>query len=165
MARRRKYDPLYEYLNAQSDTGLIELSFAEIEEILGQKLPASAQSTRAWWANAKTTQGEAWQRADWLVDDVDFEKAVVVFRPSRITYRVTPVRKSAGWSGEQVRALREFAGWSQQELANRLAVRQQTISDWEVGNHLARRSMNRLFQMIAEEVGYPYQTRSTDKEN
>lgn len=157
MARRRKYDPLFEYLQAQPDTGLLELSFAEVEEILGRRLPSSALTTRAWWANSPTTQGAVWQKAGWLVDDVDFENKVVVFRPGRITYRVTPVRKPVGWTGDQVKALREFAGWSQQELADRLSVRQQTISDWEVGNHTARRSMSKLLQMIAEEVGYLYQ--------
>jgi DNA-binding XRE family transcriptional regulator len=162
MARKRKYEPLFEYLKQQPDTGLIELTFAEVEQILGRKLPGSALVTRAWWANSPTTQGVAWLEADWLVDDVDFENQAVVFRPGRITYRVTPVRKSAGWTGEQVKSLREFAGWSQQELADRLAVRQQTISDWEVGHHIARRSMNKLLQMVAEEVGYPYEVGASD---
>jgi DNA-binding XRE family transcriptional regulator len=164
MSRKRKYDPLFEYLKEQPDSGLLELSFAEIEQILGEELPASAKVTRAWWANSKSTQSKAWQEAGWLVDNVDFENGLVVFRPSRITYRISPIRKSAGWSGEQVKALREFAGWSQQELADRLAVRQQTISDWEVGNHMARRSMSKLLQIIAEEVGYPYQTGTPNKE-
>ena len=152
-----KYFPLFEYLRRQSDSGLLELSFAEIETILADSLPASAKATRAWWANSKTIQGQAWQNAGWLVDDVDFENGYVAFRPERITYRVSPIRKSTGWSGEQIKALREHAGWSQQEMADKLAVRQQTISDWEVGHHAARRSMSKLLQMIAEEVGYTYQ--------
>jgi DNA-binding XRE family transcriptional regulator len=123
-------------------------------------LPASASTTRAWWANSQTTQGLAWREADWLVDYPDFENESVIFRPARITYRVTPIRKSVGWSGEQVKGLRDHAGWSQQELANRLAVRQQTISDWEVGNHTARRSTSKLLQMLAEEVGFTYETES-----
>jgi DNA-binding XRE family transcriptional regulator len=165
MSRRPKYEPLFEYLTQQPDTNLLELSFAEIEEILGSALPASAKATRAWWANSQTTQGKAWQEAGWVIDDVDFDNGLVVFRPSRISYRVTPVRKSAGWTGEQVKALRDYAGWTQQELADRMAVRQQTISDWEVGHHVARRSMSKLLQMIAEEVGYPYQTNSSDQED
>jgi DNA-binding transcriptional regulator YiaG len=92
---------------------------------------------------------------------VDFKERLVVFRPTRITYRITPIRKSQGWTGEQIKGLREFGGWSQQELADRLQVRQQTISDWEVGHHAARRSMSRLLQMIAEEVGFPYKTDTT----
>lgn len=156
MPPNSKYYPLFKYLKAQPDTGLLELSFAEIEEILGKKLPPSALVTRAWWANSQTAQGRSWQEARWLVDDVDFKDKFVVFRPARITYRVSPVRKSVGWTGQQIKALREFAGWSQQELADRLAVRQQTVSDWEVGHHSARRSMSKLFQMVAEEVGFPY---------
>jgi DNA-binding XRE family transcriptional regulator len=163
MLPRSKYYPLFEYMQKQPDSVPLELSFAEIEAILGRTLPATALATRAWWANSQTAHGRAWQEAGWLVDDVDFKERLVVFRPVRITYRVTPIRKSQGWSGEQIKGLREFAGWSQQELANRLQVRQQTISDWEVGHHTARRSMNRLLQMIAEEVGFPYQTDSAEE--
>ncbi len=158
MSPKSKYYPLYEYLKQQPDSGLLELGFDEVEEIIGKKLPASALITRAWWANSQTIQGLSWQDARWLVDDVDFKNQAVIFRPDRITYRVSPIRKSVGWSGEQVKALREFAGWSQQELARKLEVRQQTISDWEVGNHTSRRSMSKLLQMVAKEVGFPYET-------
>jgi DNA-binding XRE family transcriptional regulator len=156
MSPKSKYYPLFKYLNRQPDTDPIELSFAEIEKILGKPLPPTAQATRAWWANSNTPHGRAWQEADWVVDSVDFENRQVVFRPARITYRITPIRKSKSWTGEQVKALREFAGWSQQELADRLAVRQQTVSDWEVGNHTARRSMGKLLEMIAREIGFRY---------
>ena len=128
MSPKSKYYPLFKYLSQQPDTGLRELSFAEIEAILGKALPNSALTTRAWWANSQSAHAQAWQEANWLVDDVDFKEKVVVFRPARITYRLTPIRKSQSWTGEQVKALREFAGWSQQELARRLAVRQQTIT-------------------------------------
>lgn len=164
MTPKSKYYPLFEYLQQQSDSVPLELSFAEIEDLLGQALPPTALVSRAWWANSQTAQGRAWLDARWLVDDVDFEEKIVAFRPKRITYRLKPIRKPQGWTGEQIKALREFAGWSQQELADRLQVRQQTISDWEVGNHIARRSTNKLLQMIAEEVGYPYDTTSK-KEN
>jgi DNA-binding XRE family transcriptional regulator len=164
MQRRSKYNSLFEYLKTQPDDLLLELSFEEVEAILGEALPSTALATRAWWANSPTTQGKAWQEAGWLIDDVNFEEKLVVFRPKRITYRVTPVRKSVGWAGDQIKALREFAGWSQQELADRLAVRQQTVSDWEVGNHAARRSTSKLLQMIAEEVGFPYQTEAPDED-
>lgn len=165
MSPKSKYYPLFEYLQQQPDSELLELSFAEVEAILGQPLPSSAHTTRAWWANSQTAQARSWQQAKWLVDDVDFEEKYVVFRPARITYRVTPVRKSQGWTGEQVKALREFAGWTQQELANRLSVRQQTVSDWELGIHTSHRSMGKLLQMIAEDIGYPYKTDSAQNED
>lgn len=165
MQRRSKYYPLFQYLKKQPTTLLLELSFGEIKEILGEALPATALATRAWWANSPTTQGKAWQEAGWLIDDVNFEDKVVVFRHESITYRVTPVRKSVGWTGDQIKALRDHAGWSQQELADRLAVRQQTVSDWEIGHHAARRSMSKLLQIIAEEVGFPYQTGKSEEES
>lgn len=160
MNSKSKYYPLFEYLQRQPDSGLLELTFAELEKILGKSLPASAHTTRAWWANGKAPQAQSWQEAKWLVDNVDFDKKNVVFRPARITYRVTPVHKSPGWSGEQIKSLREFTGWTQQELANRLSVRQQTVSDWELGLHTSHRSTTKLLQMIAEDVGFPYQVNS-----
>jgi DNA-binding transcriptional regulator YiaG len=156
MSPQSKYFPLYAYLRQQPDEGLLELSFEEIEEILDKPLPASAHTTRAWWANSRTSHSRTWQEAGWLIDDVDFENKTVTFRPERISYRLTPVRKPQSWSGAQVKALREFAGWSQQELADRMAVRQQTISDWETGQHIARRSMGRLLELIAREIDFPY---------
>ncbi|HXV41652.1 MAG TPA: helix-turn-helix transcriptional regulator [Anaerolineae bacterium] len=162
MSPKGKYYPLFEYLHQQPDSVPLELSFAEIEAILGQPLPATALTIRAWWANSQTAQGRAWQDAGWLVDYPDFREKVVIFRPARITYRVTPIRKFQGWTGEQIKTLREFTGWSQQELADRLQVRQQTISDWEVGHHTARRSMSKLLQMVAEEVGFPYRTEASE---
>jgi DNA-binding transcriptional regulator YiaG len=165
LSQNSKYFPLYEYLDQQPDSDLIELTFAEVEAILGKPLPPSAKSSRAWWANSASAHAQAWQEAGWLVDAVDFEDEVIVFRPERISYRVTPVRKSQSWTGDQVKALREFAGLSQQELADRMAVRQQTISDWETGSHTARRSMGKLLEMIAREVGFPYQTNTSPKEN
>lgn len=158
MPRKGKYYPLYEYMSQQADSDLIELSFEEIEEILRKSLPTTAKMTRAWWANSKTPQAQMWQEAGWLVDAVDFDQQFVVFRPERITYRVTPIRKSKGWSADEIKSLREFAGWSQQQLANRLGVRQQTVSDWELGIHTSRRSMGKLLQMVAEDIGYDYQT-------
>jgi DNA-binding XRE family transcriptional regulator len=165
MSPKSKYYPLFEYLQQQPDSELLELNFAEIEEILGKSLPPSAHTTRAWWANTQTAQGRSWQEAKWLVDNVDFDDKYVLFRPARITYRVTPVRKSQGWSGAQIKALREFAGWTQQELADRLSVRQQTVSDWELDIHTSHRSMGKLMQMIAKEVGFPYEANSTEDED
>jgi DNA-binding XRE family transcriptional regulator len=165
MLPKSKYYPLFEYLQQQPDSELLELSFAEVEAVLSQPLPPSAHTTRAWWANGQTTQAYSWQEAGWLVDDVDFEEKYVVFRPARITYRVSPVRKAQGWTGEQIKALREFAGWTQQELANRLSVRQQTVSDWELGLHTSHRSTGKLLQMIAEDIGYPYRADSSQNED
>jgi DNA-binding transcriptional regulator YiaG len=152
-----KYYPLYDYLRPLYQEKPIKLSFDEIEAIIGNPLPRSARYNRAWWANSPTSQGQAWLEAGWLVDAVNIEGAWVVFRPARITYRITPRhRRSGGWSGERVRALREHAGWSQQDLADQLRMRQQTISEWETGKYIPRRSTGMLLEFIAERVGFHY---------
>ena len=61
-----KYDPLQAHLKRQTATEL-QLSFAEIERILGAMLPNSAARPQ-WWSNVtdlKTThvQREAWRSA------------------------------------------------------------------------------------------------------
>jgi DNA-binding XRE family transcriptional regulator len=151
-----KYYPLHEYLRPLAQSEPITLTFEEIETVLDALLPPSARVSRAWWANSTTPQGRAWLEAGWLVDAVDIEQAWAVFRPSRITYRITPRRKRSGWSASQVKALREFAGWSQQELADQLGMRQQTISEWETGKYEPRRSTGVLLAFIAERVGFQY---------
>jgi DNA-binding XRE family transcriptional regulator len=158
MKPKTKYYPLYNYLQPLPQDAPVRLTFEEIGSTLGISLPSSARTSRAWWANSPTPQGKVWLEAGWLVDAVDIEQAWVVFRPARITYRITPRRRRTGWSGEQVKALREFAGWSQQELADRLGMRQQTVSEWETGQYGPRRSSSVLLEFIAERVGFPYHT-------
>jgi DNA-binding XRE family transcriptional regulator len=153
-----RYFPLYKYLGSSPTGELVKLTFDRIEKILRASLPPSARASRAWWANTGTPQGKAWMESGWVVDAVDIEEAWVAFRPERITYRITPRRQRPGWSGEQVKALREYAGWSQQELANRLSMRQQTISEWETGKYRPRRSTSVLLRLIAEQVGFAYRT-------
>ncbi len=151
-----KYYPLYEYLQQLPQDAPVTLTFEQIESMTGIVLPSSARASRAWWANSATPQGKAWMEAGWLVDAVDIDGAQLVFRPARITYRITPRRRRPGWSGERVKALREFAGWSQQDLADRLGMRQQTVSEWETGKYGPRRSSSVLLEFIAERVGFPY---------
>ena len=69
------------------------------------------------------------------------------------------------WDADSIRGLRRYLEMTQQEMSDELGVRQQTISDWETGNHTARRSMGRLLEMIAREIGFPYQTNSPQNEN
>jgi DNA-binding transcriptional regulator YiaG len=53
-----------------------------------------------------------------------------------------------------VRGLREFLGWTQTELAQQLGVRQQTISEWEIGKHAPRGACRTVLSMLAREQGY-----------
>ncbi len=159
-----KYYALYEYLRSLGQDETARLTFGEIERVIDDSLPRSARVSRAWWANSATPQGQAWLQAGWVVDAVDTQESWVVFRAARVTYRVTPRRRRrSGWSGEEVKALREFAGWSQQELADRLGMRQQTVSEWETGKYEPRRATGVLLEFIAEKVGFSYQTGAQDE--
>lgn len=63
---------------------------------------------------------------------------------------------SLEWTGEQIRALRLHMGMTQREMADELAVRQQTISEWETGVHQPHRSSQRTLMLIAERAGFSY---------
>lgn len=70
-----KYEPLGIYLmsipHAMSE---ITLSFAQLEELLRTRLPASAFDYRAWWSNeeidGRHVQSHAWLSAGFVVDAV-----------------------------------------------------------------------------------------------
>lgn len=74
-------------------------------------------------------------------------------RQRKAVYRVTQV-----WSPAEVRALRTHLGLTQEELSRRLGMRQQTVSEWEVGKHRPRGASLTLLNVIAENVGFAYQT-------
>jgi hypothetical protein len=82
---RGSYAPLAEHLG-RLESSFTQVSFAEIERILGRPLPASARRYRAWWANeSKGTHSHAaaWMSVGWLVDSVDFNGGTVRFRRGR----------------------------------------------------------------------------------
>jgi hypothetical protein len=88
-----KYDPLQHNLRARSQSGPdIELSFGEIEKILGFKLPPSAREHSAWWANERGThvQARAWMDAGWQVWRVSRSTGKVYFRPRGQEHRTQP---------------------------------------------------------------------------
>jgi len=78
-----KYLPLrmclIEVSHAESD---VQLSFAEIEQIIDARLPPSAHNHREWWSNhvGSHVQARAWLEAGWEVESVDQEARTVRFR-------------------------------------------------------------------------------------
>lgn len=60
------------------------LSFAQLEQLLGDALPASAHEWRPWWGNQTDTsnrpQARAWLAAGWEVDYVNQQAEWVRFR-------------------------------------------------------------------------------------
>jgi DNA-binding transcriptional regulator YiaG len=74
--------------------------------------------------------------------------------------RKTKTRQS--WDSQRIRALREFMGLTQREMADELEVRQQTISEWETGLHTPHRSTQKTLSMVAERVGFAYAARENN---
>lgn len=65
-------------------------------------------------------------------------------------------RRGPVWNAQQVRALRQHLGLTQEQMAAELGSRQQTISEWETGQYQPRGTSARLLTIIAERGGFPY---------
>jgi hypothetical protein len=76
-----KYEPLTAYLRAQRGSA-VRMSFAEIERVIGAKLPASSASHRAWWSNnpLNNVMTKAWLDAGFESEKVDLSGRKLVFR-------------------------------------------------------------------------------------
>lgn len=74
-----KYAPLFRYfLNAPGEE--LVLSFAQMEDALGGKLPPSARKHRPCWANSQVSLlGRVWLRAGWRLTAIDLEDEVARF--------------------------------------------------------------------------------------
>ena len=64
--------------------------------------------------------------------------------------------KRQRWNSSRIRALREHMGLTQQEMADQLGTRQQTISEWETGMYQPRGATSTLLTMVAERAGFEY---------
>ncbi len=61
------------------------------------------------------------------------------------------------WDSQGIQALRRHLGLTQQELADRLGTRQQTISEWETGMYKPRGTSATLLSIIAERGKFKYE--------
>jgi hypothetical protein len=79
-----KYAPIGRYLNAQ-EADEVELTFAQIESILGFPLPSSARGHDAWWQGGSThSQTLGWEDSGWSLAHLDRRgKRVSFHRVSR----------------------------------------------------------------------------------
>ena len=76
----RKYRKLYAHLRSLSSREW-KASFADIEAIIGDRLPASARRHRASWANDITqARARAWLAAGWETAQVDMDAETLLFR-------------------------------------------------------------------------------------
>ena len=76
-----KYAPLTGYLSS-SGLDYIPMTFAEVEEVIGDNLPRSAFEYRPWWSNnpSNHVNADSWLSAGYKTADVDMAKRKLAFR-------------------------------------------------------------------------------------
>lgn len=158
MKEGSKYQPLLEFLRG-SDQSEITFYFAEIETLINDTLPNSAKSKRAWWSNRGkgALQALAWIEAGYRVEDVDFDKQQVKFYKPPNNFQVQVKGDTVLWNGELIKALRLHMGLTQAEFAERLGVRQKTVSNWENSLYVIPRSTSKHLELVAETAGFRYE--------
>ncbi len=156
MKEGSKYQPLLEYL-CGSNEGEVTLTFAQIEALMNEALPESARSKRAWWSNRSkgALQASAWMEAGYRVEDVDIDRQQVTFRKSTINYQVQRVGDTVLWNSQLIKALRLHMGLTQAEFAQRLGVRQATVSQWENSAYEPTLATSKYLTLIAEQARFP----------
>jgi hypothetical protein len=79
----RKYQPLEEWFrNQPAAAKQIELTFDQVEAILGTPLPASATKLSTWWTNVQPriqSHRTAWLNNGWTVAEFDQKARRVSF--------------------------------------------------------------------------------------
>ncbi len=157
MREGSKYQPLLDYLH-ECDKGEVALTFAEIEALMNDQLPASARTKRAWWSNRTkgALQAVAWMEAGYRVEDVDLDEQKVTFRKANLKPTVQRVGDTVLWNAELIKTLRQHIGLTQAEFAERLGVRQQTVSEWENGVYKPTRSTSKHLELVAQTSGFVY---------
>lgn len=78
-----KYLALDEWFRKQpASSQQLELTFEQVEEILGAPLPASATKLKTWWTNVLPkiqSHRTAWLNHGWLVQEFDLQNRWVRF--------------------------------------------------------------------------------------
>ena len=161
MREGSKYQPLLDYLH-ECNLGEVTLTFAEIEALMNDQLPASARTKRGWWSNRTkgALQASAWMEAGYRVEDVDLDEQKVTFRKYIPKIQVQQVSDNIRWNDELIKALRLHTGLTQAEFAEQLGVRQATVSDWEQGIHAPSRAISRYLTLIADRAGFTIEKNS-----
>lgn len=91
-----KYDRLGEFLKSQR-TREVPMTFAEIERVIGGKLPPSSPQYPAWWSNNPTNNvmTKVWLAAGFRTEQVDTKARRVVFRRIEQKPQETPPPRAA----------------------------------------------------------------------
>ena len=157
MKEGTKYYPLFLHFQEYAQDE-IALSIAEIERLLDLKLPPTARTQRAWWSNRSSgsVQSRAWMDAGYHVVEIDLAEEMITFRKPGLVYNLRKEDGAIVWTADLIKAFREQMNWTQTELADKLGMRQQTISEWETGLYEPKRSTSKFLTMFAEQAGFQY---------
>jgi DNA-binding transcriptional regulator YiaG len=66
-------------------------------------------------------------------------------------------KSSKDWDARRIRALRKHLRLSQAGMAEQLGMRQQTVSEWEVGEYEPRGASAKMLSIVADRSGFKYQ--------
>ncbi|MEM2103272.1 MAG: hypothetical protein QW717_00085 [Candidatus Bathyarchaeia archaeon] len=82
---KAKYEALTRHLKFRSAfTDTVRLSLAQIDGIIRDNLPISAYRSEKWWENSPSrTHSKSWLDAGWKVQEVNLEKAYIIFKKVR----------------------------------------------------------------------------------
>ena len=76
----------------------------------------------------------------------------------------TEKKRTPRWDAGKVKALRRHLGLTQEELADELGTRQQTISEWETGAYRPRGASATLLTIVAERADFRYEAGESSEE-
>lgn len=71
------------------------------------------------------------------------------------------LRRRPAWDSASVRGLRQHLELTQEQLADELGVRQQTVSEWETGAYRPRGASERVLNIVAERAGFAYDSEAS----
>lgn len=151
-----KYYPLFQHFQSCKDKK-VSLSFSEIESLIDNKLPTTARDRTNWWSNRDSQsalQAGAWIQAGYKVVAVDLEQQTVTFQQFQAAYTIQKHQGEIQWTSEAIKALRRHKGLNQEDFANELGVRRETVSEWENSKYAPDRSKHRLLSFIAKEANF-----------
>lgn len=154
-----KYYPLFDYLQ-RCDQPEVLLTLSQIETLIEGKLPASAWQKKAWWSNRDSDsalQAGAWISAGYHADSVDLNQKTITFRKFKAQYNIQQIEGKILWNSDAIRALRKHMGMTQDQFAQEVGVRRQTVSEWENGKYEPDRPVTKLLGLIAEQADFTQQ--------
>lgn len=113
-----RYQPLADFLASQKANEWMA-TFADIEERLGFRLPASAYKYPAWWANQSNgghSQTRGWRSVGWRTSALDLASKCVRFEREREVATLSPGQGAAEEIESMLRQAREWTGIEDRDL-------------------------------------------------